>query len=203
MMFGVKTLGKRSLIIIALVLLAALACVFWFARRSDPVDAIINNKSNGPSFAVRVVVPRLGRPFAGILPDWVVKKMDATPGELGFGHTSPGAKAGNVTPNRVELSADGWDVFIEAGGDGKISSGTRVTLATGLGGNQVTLRCRPADRPVGYFRTNTRTGSGVLDGQFNVELADCENADSGKATSWPPAPLVLRGSFAGLPLNPG
>ncbi len=70
------------------------------------------------------------------------------------------------------------------------------------------LRCRPADRATGYLST-TRAGSGELYGRFLVELARCENAETGKildteagarpGEAWPSAPLTLRGSFAGLP----
>jgi len=73
---------------------------------------------------------------------------------------------------------------------------------------QWTLRCRPADRAVGYLHAATRTGSDVLDGRFLVELATCVNAETGKiidteaganpGEAWPQAPLTLRGRFEGL-----
>ena len=74
---------------------------------------------------------------------------------------------------------------------------------------QWTLRCRPADRAVGYLHAATRPGSDVLDGRFLVELARCEDAKTGKildteaggspGQAWPSQPLTLRGSFQGLP----
>jgi hypothetical protein len=54
-----------------------------------------------------------------------------------------------------------------------------------------------------------RAGAEVLDGSFLVELAACEDAETGKVLdteaganpgdAWPEAPLTLRGSFEGLP----
>jgi len=70
-------------------------------------------------------------------------------------------------------------------------------------------RCRPADPAKGYLHASTRPGSDVLDGRFLVELAKCENAETGKildteaggdpGQAWPSSPLTLRGSFQGLP----
>ncbi len=38
-----------------------------------------------------------------------------------------------------------------------------------------------------------------MDGRFQLELAICENVETGKVIEWPPAPLTVRGSFAGVP----
>jgi hypothetical protein len=199
-MRGVKTAVKTSLIAIAL---ALLACLFVFRSRpeepGDPAGASVSETSRVPSFEARVVMPRSGLPLGGILPDWLVTKMDGTPREVGFDHASRGAKVGSVGHDRIELSADGWDLLIEIDGEGRITPGTRLVFPLGLGGRQVTLRCRPADGATGYLRTATRAGSDVLGGRFLVELATCENAESGKSIEWPPAPLTLRGSFQGLP----
>ncbi|HSO76803.1 MAG TPA: hypothetical protein VLU47_18395, partial [Blastocatellia bacterium] len=79
---------KTSLIIIALALLACLAWLVWLASRPDepdePVAESVSDTSRGPSFEVRVVVPRSGLPLGGILPDALVKKLDGTPRELRF-----------------------------------------------------------------------------------------------------------------------
>lgn len=195
---------KTSLIIIALALLACLVGLVWLGSRRDDADEMdetvsesISNTSGGPAFEVRVVVPRAGLPLGGILPDWFLKKHDLTPRELRFDYTSPGAKIVSVGPHRVELSADGWELFIETDGEGRITPGTRLVFPLGLGGKQVRLNCRPADRASGYLRTTTRAGSNDLGGRFLVELATCKNAESGKTTNWPPAPLTVRGSFVG------
>ncbi|HEV7398540.1 MAG TPA: hypothetical protein VGN86_18650 [Pyrinomonadaceae bacterium] len=192
---------KTSLIIIALAL-ALLACLVVLRLRPEEPDepASVSETSRGvQSFEVRVVMPRAGLPLGGILPDWLVKKLDGTPRELGFDHASLGARIGSVEPDHLELSADGWNVFIETDSEGRVAPTTHLVFPLGLGGRQVRLDCRPADRANGYLRTTTRTGSDELDGRFVVELATCKNAESGKAIEWPPAPLTLRGSFAGLP----
>jgi len=191
---------KIWVIIIALVLVGGLA---WFGSRAnkphDLVGESVLDTSQGPAFEVRVIMPRGGLPLFGILPDWVVKKHNLTPGELRFDHTSPGARIGSVGHDRLELSADGWELFIETDGEGRVGPGTHLVFPTGLGGRQVRLNCRPADRAKGYLSTTTRAGSDDLVGRFLVELATCKNAESGKTINWPPAPLTVRGSFVGPP----
>jgi hypothetical protein len=192
-----KKSRKTSLIIIAVALLAGLV---WLGSRPDnPATESVLDTSQGPAFEVHVVVPRGGLPLGGILPDWLVKKYDLTPRELRFDHTSPGAKIGSVGHDRIELSADGWELFIETDGEGRVAPGTHLVFPLGLGGRRLRLDCRPADRATGYLSTTTRAGSDALDGRFLVELATCKNAESGKATNWPPAALTVRGSFAGMP----
>lgn len=202
---SMKRSTKTSLIIIALVLLA---CLVWLVSRRDEADetdetvaASVSETSRGPSFEVRVIMPRLGLPLGGILPDWLVRKLDGTPSEVGFDHASSGAEIGSVGHDRLELSADGWDLSIETDGEGRITPGTRLVFPLALGGRQLKLRCRPTNGDTGYLRTTTRAGADELGGRFLVKLATCENADSGKTIEWPPAPLTLRGSFAGLPLG--
>jgi hypothetical protein len=195
-----KTSVKTSLIII---LLTLLACCLWLVLRPDepnePVGASVSETSGGPSFEVRVVMPRLARPFFGLLPDQLAARMDGTPSEVRFDHASRGAEIGSVAQDRLELRADGWDLLIETDGEGRVAPATRLVFPLALGGRQVTLRCRPADRATGYLQTTTRANSGELDGSFLVELTTCENAVSGKVIEWPPAPLIVRGSFGGLP----
>ncbi|MDQ3667041.1 MAG: hypothetical protein M3410_10815 [Acidobacteriota bacterium] len=189
---------KTSLIIISLALLVCLACLVWLGSRPDePVAESVSDTSRGPSFEVRVVMPRSGLPLGGILPDALVEKLDGTPRELRFDHTSRGAEIGSVEHDRLELRADGWDLFIETDGEGRIAPGTRLVFPLGLGGRRVRLDCRPADPGIGQLRTTTRAGSDDLGGRFLVELATCKNAESGKAIEWPPAPLTVRGSFVG------
>src|SRR5258708_6058082 len=102
-----KTSMKTSLIIIALALFACLACLVWLGSQpAEPVAESVSDTSQGSSFEVRVVVPRLARPLAGILPDWVVGKLDGTPSELRFDHSSRGAQIGSVGHDRLQLSAD-------------------------------------------------------------------------------------------------
>jgi hypothetical protein len=197
---------KTSLIIIALALLACFVWLVWLGSRPDETDEMVAENvldtSRGPSFEVLVVMPRSGLPLGGILPDWLVKKLDGTPRELRFDDASRGAQIGSVGLDHVELRADGWDLLIETDGEGRVAPGTRLVFPLGLGGRQVRLNCRPADLAIGYLRTATRADSDALGGRFLVELATCKNEDSGKATNWPPAPLTVRGSFVGQPQRP-
>jgi len=199
---SMKTSLKASLIVIA-ALLALLACLVWLVSRPDepdvPVGTSISETSRGPSFEVSVVVPRLTRPFGGVLPDWLVARMGGTPRELRFYHASRGAHVGSVRHDRLELRADGWDLLIETDAEGRVTQGTRIVFPILLAERQRTLRCRPADRTNGYLHAAARAGSAEFDGRFLVELATCENAETGKVIEWPSAPLTLSGSFAGLP----
>jgi hypothetical protein len=205
-MRGVKTSGKASLTIIAL---ALLACLVWLGSRpAEPDAASVSDASRSPSFEVRVERPRIDRFLYGILPAKVEEKLLGG-GELRFDHASRGAKIGSVGRDRLELSADGWDLFVETDGEGRIAPGTRLVFPIEIADVRRTLRCRPADATTGYLHAATRAGSDVLDGRFLVELAACVNAETGKiidteaganpGQAWPSAPLTVRGSFAGLP----
>jgi hypothetical protein len=198
---------KTSLIIVALALLAGLAYLVWLGSRPDePVGASVSDTSRGRSFEVRVERPRIDRFLYGILPTKIEAKLLGV-GELRFDHSSRGAKIGNVGHDRLELSADGWDLLIETDVEGRVAPGTRLMFPIEIAEKQWTLRCRPADRATGYLRTTPRPGSDVLDGRFLVELARCEDAKTGKildteaggnpGDAWPSAPLTLRGSFVG------
>ncbi len=205
---GVKKSVKTSLIIIALTLVACVGCLVWFLSRPDELDAAsVSDFSGSPAFEVRVERPRMDRFLFGILPTRVEAKLFGG-GELRFDHASVGAKIGRVGHDRLELGADGWDLLIETDGDGQVSPGTRLVFPIEIAEKQYSLRCRPADRGVGYLNATTRTGSDVLDGRFLIELAHCENAATGKVLdteaggspgdAWPSSPLTLRGSFAGV-----
>jgi len=154
---------------------------------------------------VQVVRPRIARPLFGILPTELEEKLRGDSER--FDHASRGAEIGSVAPDRLELSADGWDLAIETDETGRVAPGTRLVFPFAVGGRQVSLRCRPADPAIGYLRTATRADSDELDGRFLVELITCENARTGKTIDWPPAPplglppapLTVRGSFEGLP----
>ena len=205
---------KTSLIIIALALLVGFACLVFLvrlgSRPDEPVTPSVSDTSR-PSFEVHVERPRLDRPFGGILPTKLEAKLFG--GELRFDHASRGAKIGSVGQDRLELSADGWDLLVETDGKGEVAPGTRLVFPIEIAEKQWTLRCRPADRATGYLSTTMRPGSNEidsrLDGRFLVELARCEDAKTGKildteaggnpGQAWPSAPLTLRGSFVGLP----
>jgi hypothetical protein len=204
-----KTSMKASLIIIALTLLA---CLVWLVSRPDEPDAAsVPDAAGGPSFEVHVEKPRMDRFLFGILPTKLEAKLFGG-GELRFDHASRGAEIGSVGHDRIELRADGWDLLIETDGEGGVAPGTRLVFPIEIAEVRRTLRCRPAGRATGYLHATTRAGSDVLDGRFLVELAACENAETGKVLdteagarpgdAWPSSPLILRGSFEGLPHGP-
>jgi hypothetical protein len=195
-MSGMKTPTKRWLLVIALALLACLAVLV--SRPDAPVAPSVPDTSGGPSFEVRVLRPRLARPLFGIIPTRLEEKLWGNR-DPWFDHTSRGAEVGIVRHDRLELRADGWDFIIESDGEGRVARGTRLVFPMELAERQRRLRCRPAERATGYLSITARAGSDLLDGHFLVELASCKNDESGKDIEWPPAPLTVRGSFAGLP----
>ncbi len=182
---------------------ACLVGLVWLGSRPDePTAASVSETSPSPSFEVRVAIPRMGRPLGGILPDWVVKKMDGTPSELRFDHKSSGAQIRSVEDGRVELRADGWEFFMEIDGEGKVAPVTHLVFPVALGGRHLRLNCRPADGAKGYLSTSTRPDSGDVVAHFLVELTTCKNVESAKISQWPPAALTVRGSFVGQPQPP-
>ena len=197
---------KTSLLIIALALLAGLLCIVWFISRPDesniPEGELVLNVSQGPAFELRVIMPRMGLPLGGVLPDALVKKLDATPRELRFNHLSPGARMARVAPHRLEVKADGWEFLIETDAEGRVGPGTRLVFPLALGGRHLRLSCGPAAQLNGYLITKPRAGSDELSGRFVVELDTCKNVESGKTSNWPPAPLTVRGSFLGSVTQP-
>ncbi|MEK6283732.1 MAG: hypothetical protein AABN95_25535 [Acidobacteriota bacterium] len=203
---------KTSMIVIALALVACLVCLVWLVSRSDEsLTPSVSDTSRAPSFEVHVERPRMDRPFGGILPTKLEAKLLG--GELRFDHASRGARIGSVGHDRLELSADGWDLLIETDSEARVAPGTRLVFPIEIAEKQWTLRCRPADPATGYLRTTMRSGSGDidsrLDGRFIVEFARCEDARTGKildteaggnpGDAWPSEPLTLRGGFQGLP----
>ena len=206
---------KTLLIVIALALVACLVFIVWLVSRPGdldrPIAESVSRTSEGTAFQVNVERPRMDRPFGGILPTKLEAKLFGG-GELRFDHASRGAKIGSVGHDRLELSADGWDLLIETDGEERITPATRLVFPMEIAEVQRTLRCRPADTATGYLRTSARSGSDVLDGSFLVELAKCVNAETGKiidteaggnpGDAWPSSPLILRGSFAGSATPP-
>ncbi len=209
-----KKLKKTSVIIIALVLITGLACLVWLISRPDePFTPSVSDSSAAPSFEVNVEKPRMDRFLGGILPTKLEARLLG--GELRFDHASRGARILTVGLDRLELSADGWNLLVETNGKGAVTPGTRLVFPIEIAEKKWTLRCRPADQAVGYLEATTRSSmsqsksTDVLDGRFLVELAKCEDAVTGKildteaggnpGDAWPSQPLTLRGSFAGLP----
>jgi hypothetical protein len=191
--------GKKILVmIIALVLL--LACVIALRlRRDNPVGPSMSETSRligGPAFEVQVEMPAFNSGRAPWEIPGVIFGYDHGPR---FDQASPGAKVGKITRDHIELSAHGgWDLLIETDAAGRLSQKTHVTFPVKLGGRPLNFNCRPTDLTSGDLHTTARTGSDEVEGSFQLEVAICKNAASGKTAAWPYQPLRVRGNFAGL-----
>ncbi|HEX5705335.1 MAG TPA: hypothetical protein VFX97_19200 [Pyrinomonadaceae bacterium] len=191
--------GKKiSVIIIALMLL--LACIVALRlQRDKPVGPHVSETSRltgAPAFEVQVEMPALNSGRAPWEIPGVILGYDRGPR---FDQASPGAQVGKIAPDHIELSAEGgWDLLIETDSAGRLAETTHVAFPVKLGGRPLKFDCRPADPTVGYLHITTRPGSEQLEGSFQLEVATCKNAVSGKTAAWPYQPLRVRGNFAGL-----
>lgn len=187
----------RVLIIPLALLLACMVALWW--RREKPIGPSVPEPSRsiaGPVFDVQVVIPAFNSGRAPWEIPGVILGYDRGPR---IDQASPGAQVKMIAADRLELSADGgWDILIETNGEGRLTQGTSVAFPVKLGGRPLTFNCRPADLSAGYLHTTTRPGSDELDGSFQLEVAICKNAASGKTASWPYQPLKVRGKFARL-----
>ena len=193
----IKRGNKILVIIIALALLLA-GIVALRLRREEPVGLSASETSRligGPAFEVQVEMPAFNSGRAPWEIPGVILGYDQGPR---FNQASPGAQVGKIAPDHIELSADGgWDLSIESDGQGRLTQGTYVAFPVKLGGRPLKFNCRPADPSVGYLHI-ARTGPEQLEGSFQLEVAICKNAVSGKTAAWPYQPLRVRGNFAGL-----
>jgi hypothetical protein len=191
--------GKKILVmIISLALL--LACIVALRlRRDQPVGLSVSETSRrigGPAFEVQVEMPAFNSGRAPWEIPGVILGYDRGPR---FDQSSAGAQVGKTATDRIELRADsGWDLLIETDSQGRLAQGTHVAFPVKLGGRPLKFDCRPADLTVGYLHTIARTDSAQLEGSFQLEIAICKNAVSGKTAAWPYKPLKVRGNFAGL-----
>jgi len=191
--------GKKILVIIIALALLLAGIVVLRLRREKPIGPSVSETSRlsgGPAFKVQVEMPAFNSGRAPWEIPGVILGFDRGPR---IDQASPGAQVGKIAPDHIELSADGgWDILIETDGEGRLAQGTHVAFPVKLGSRPLKFNCRPADPPVGYLYTTTRTGSDELEGDFQLEVAVCKNAASGKTAAWPYQPLKVRGNFAGL-----
>jgi hypothetical protein len=179
-----------------LVGLAVLICSTFIAYRPDRrVATIVPGSSSGPAFVVQIIRPRLGLPLGGILPP----QLFGLEAHLGFESSSTGATIGRVGPRRIELGADDWELVLAVDAEGRVSPETQVVFELVFEERLRRVRYRPGDPAIGTFSTTVQAEANGLSGSFDIELAHCEDANSGKPLGWPPGPLVLHGSFDRLP----
>ena len=191
--------GKKILVIVIVLALLLVGIVVLRLRREKPIGPSVSETALlivGPAFEVQVEMPAFNSGRAPWEIPGVILGYDHGPR---FDQASPGAQVGKITPDHIELSADGgWDLLIEADREGRLTQGTHVAFPVKLGGRPLKFNCRPADPIVGYLHTTARTGSDELEGNFELEVAICKNAVSGKTAAWPYQPLKVRGDFARL-----
>ena len=185
---------KKLLIIIGLALLAGVFLLLVLKWRSNQINTLSLAGAPDGSFVLQVEKPLLSLRAPWEVPRAVFGDRDP---DLRLRQTSPGAKLGAVTPQRLELTADGgWDLVIESDGKGRVLEGTRLIFPISYGGGNHKFSCRHVDSKVGYFNTTARGDK--LDGTFLLRLMQCKNVVSGKNTSGLP-PFPVRGTFKGLP----
>ena len=191
--------GKKLFAIVIPLALLLAGIVALRLRRDKPAGPSVAETSRsigGPAFEVQVEMPALNSGRAPWEIPGVILGFDRGPR---FDQASPNAQIGKVAIDHIELSADGgWDLLIETDSRGQLTPATHVAFPVKLGGRPLRFNCRPAELTVGYLHTNARPGSDELEGSFELEVAICKNAVSGKTAAWPYQPLKVRGFFAGL-----
>ena len=192
---------KRSCLYLPLMLLIGFALIISVLLVLFPPDrrvaTIVPGSSSKPAFVVQVVRPRMGLPFGGILPP----QLFGHEAHLGFDSTSEGAAIRNIGPGRIELGANEWDLLLVHDGEGRVTSETQVVFDLLFEERQRRVRCRPDDPAVGTLNIVKLEDSGEFAGSFDIQLAHCEDAATGKPLGWPPQPLILHGSFDRLSLD--
>lgn len=183
----------------AILAAAGFAVVVGSYRPDRPVATIVPGSSSGPAFVVQVIRPRLGLPLGGIIPP----QLFGHEAHLGFDSTTTGASIGSVGPGRLEFGADDWDLVLVLDGDGRVTPESQMVFELEFEERPRRVRCQPGDPAVGTLSTTALAESGELSGSFDIELARCEDAESGTPLGWPPQPLVLHGSFDRLPPDTG
>ncbi len=189
-----RTLRTLGLLVVLAVLVGFSLVVF---RPDRPVANIVAGSSSGPTFVVQIIRPRLGLPLGGILPP----KWFGLDADLGFESTSAGATVGRCTPGRLEFSADDWSLVLVVDADGRVTAESEVVFELVFEERFRKVRCRPSGLAADTFETVTLAESGELSGSFDIELARCEDANTGEPLGWPTKPLVLHGSFDRLPME--
>ena len=167
-----------------------LSLFFNLYRPDSPLPKIPTGTSSEPTFVVQVIRPWEGLPFGGLLPPELLG-VDA---RLGFDSATEGAKY-RIGEERIELSADGWELTLVFDMDGRVTAETEIVFKLVFEDRNRTVRCRPGDLTIGKLKIDKLEETGELSGYFDIELSNCEDAETGKPLGWPPRPFVLHGSF--------
>ncbi len=165
-------------------------------RPDSPLPVIPPGTSSEPTFVVQVIRPWEGMPLGGLLPP----ELFGVDAQLGFDSATEGAKH-SIRQERIELSADGWELKLVFDSDGRVTAETEIVFKLIFEDRIRNVRCRPSDPTIGTLKINILEKSGERSGSFDVELSNCEDAETGKPLGWPPKPFVLHGSFDRLPVG--
>lgn len=186
---------SRSLVVfVGIVILLFLA--FNLYRPDTPLPMIPPGTSSEPTFVVQVIRPWEGLPLGGLLPP----ELFGVDAKLGFDSATDGAMH-SIGKESIELSADGWKLKLVFDSDGRVTAETEIVFNLIFEDCNRNVRCRPSDPTIGTLKVNKLEKSSELSGYFDVELSNCEDAETGKPLGWPPKPFVLHGSFDRLPVG--
>ncbi len=181
-------LSLLLMLFVGVVILSSLA--FSLYQPDSPLPKIPPGTSSEPTFVVQVIRPREGLPLGGLLPP----ELFGVDAQLRFDSATEGAMH-SIGPDRIELSADGWRLKLVFDSDGRVTAETEIVFEFIFEDRYRKVRCRPSDPPIGTLKINKLEKPAELSGYFDVELSNCEDAETGKPLGWPPKPFVLHGSF--------
>jgi len=145
---------------------------------------------------VQVIRPREGLPLGGLLPP----ELFGVDAQLGFDSETVGSRH-SIGQERIELNADGWELKLVFDSVGRVTAETEIVFELIFEDRNRNVRCRPSDPTIGTLKVIKLEESGELSGYFDVELSNCEDAETGKPLGWPPKPFILHGSFDRLPVG--
>lgn len=178
-------------------LVLVISLLFIFYKPDRPLPRIEPASSSEPTYVVQIIRPRLGLPFAGLLPP----QMFGNDAHLGFDSKSAGAEIRSVESGRIELAAEDWELVLAFDEDGKVTSKTLVAFELLFEDRRRKVRCRPAEPIIGTLEIVKLEDNTELSGSFDIELAPCNDAETGKSLGWPSKPLILHGSFDRIPIG--
>ena len=160
-----------------------------FYRPDNPISTIVPGSSIQPSFVVQVIRPRQGLPVGGLLPP----QLFGVDAELGFGSNSD-ASTYTLNDDLLELSGANWKLRLMFDAAGQIQPDSEIVFDLIFEDQVRRVRCTPGNPPVGTLQMS-EIAPDEFSGNFEIQLPDCEDAETELSLGWPPKPFILRGSF--------
>ncbi|HUP79474.1 MAG TPA: hypothetical protein VM260_13060, partial [Pirellula sp.] len=131
-------LSRVLVLFVGIVILLPLT--FNLYRPDSPLPMIPPGTSSEPTFVVQVIRPREGLPLGGLLPP----ELFGVDAQLGFDSATEGAYH-SIGQERIELSADGWELKLVFDSDGRITAETEIVFELIFEDRNRKVRCRPSD----------------------------------------------------------